>query len=330
MNRQLSQEEIDRVFNKANKSGSGITPPKPIPFDFRRPDRIAKSHLRAIHVLHEGFARNIASSFSAYLRTYLTASLISVEQLSYGEFLEGLPSPSCIVSLSLRPYDGNALIEISPSVIFPMLEMILGGKGKGSDDNRKREITEIEQQLLDVPFRIILSELKEAWKAVTPIDFRIETIASEPQMVQILSPTEAVVAIAIELRMGESSGTLNVAIPAINIKMIGPRFEQQWMLRKTEPTEAEQNRILTLLRPAELKLDARLTGPRLKVNDLLDLEVGDCLSFDYRIDKQIDCLVNGVTKYQGHIFDIANKRTFAIHQVPAVPPPKPSLPSDAA
>jgi flagellar motor switch protein FliM len=317
VNRQLSQQEIDAVFQKLKgqeQAGSGR---KEVPFDFRRPDRIAKSQLRAIHLLHEAFARNLASSMSAYLRSYLTVNLISVEQLSYGEFLEGLPSPSCIVSLSLRPYDGNALIEISPSLVFPILEIILGGKGKSSD-TRKREITEIEQHLLDTLFRIILNDLREAWKSVALINFKIEMIATEPQMVQILSPTEAVVAIAIEIRIGDASGTLNVAIPAINIKMIGQKFEQQWMLRKTEPTESEQLRMLTLMQNSQVTLDARLQGPRLTVHDLLDLDVGDCLKFDYRLEQPIDFLINGTPKFTGQVIEASNKRVFAVETLPTV------------
>jgi flagellar motor switch protein FliM len=318
LNRQLSQQEIDAVFQKLKGQEQGGALRKEVPFDFRRPDRIAKSQLRAIHLLHEAFARNLASSLAAYLRAYLTVNLISVEQLSYGEFLEGLPSPSCIVSLSLRPYDGNALIEISPSLVFPILEIILGGKGKSSD-NRKREITEIEQHLLDTLFRIILNDLREAWKSVAIINFKIETIATEPQMVQILSPTEAVVAIAIEIRIGDNAGTLNVAIPAINIKMIGQKFEQQWMLRKTDPTEAEQDRMMALLRQSSITLDGRLVGPRLTVRDLLELEIGDCLKFDYLIEKRIDCLMNGVGKFKGQVIDCNNKRSFVVEQLP--PPP---------
>lgn len=317
MNRQLSQQEIDAVFQKLKGQDQGGGARKEVPFDFRRPDRVAKSQLRAIHLLHEAFARNLASSLSAYLRSYLTVNLISVEQLSYGEFLEGLPSPSCIVSLSLRPYDGNALIEISPSLVFPILEIILGGKGKSSD-NRKREITEIEQHLLDTLFRIILNDLREAWKSVAVINFKIETIATEPQMVQILSPTEAVVAIAIEIRIGDASGTLNVAIPAINIKMIGQKFEQQWMLRKTEPTEVEQLRMLTLLRDAGVSMDARLVGPRLTVRDLLSLETGDCLKFDYLIDRQVDLLMNGISKFEGQVIESHAKRVFAVEKLPTV------------
>ena len=318
MNRQLSQQEIDAVFQKLKGQEQGSPVRKEVTFDFRRPDRIAKSQLRAIHLLHEAFARNLASSLAAYLRSYLTVNLISVEQLSYGEFLEGLPSPSCIVSLSLRPYDGNALIEISPSLVFPILEIILGGKGKTAD-SRKREITEIEQQLLDTLFRIILNDLREAWKSVAIINFKIETIATEPQMVQILAPAEAVVAIAIEIRLGDSSGTLNVAIPAINIKMIGQKFEQQWMLRKTDPTEAEQLRMIALLRQASVTLDARLTGPRLAVRDLLELQAGDCLKFDYPIEKRIDCMVNGREKFKGQVIDCNHKRAFTVEELPLPP-----------
>ena len=317
MSRQLSQQEIDAVFQKNKKGDLDNQAEKSEPFDFRRPDRIAKSQLRAIHLLHEAFARNLASSLSAYLRSYMTVNLISVEQLSYGEFLEGLASPSCIVSLSLKPYDGNALIEINPSLVFPILEIILGGKGK-SNETKRREITEIEQHLLDTMFRIILNDLKEAWKSVAVINFKIASIATEPQMVQILSPTEAVVAIAIEIRIGESSGTLNVAIPAINIKMIGQKFEQQWMLRKTDPTEAEQLRMLSLVQNSLTRMDVRLEGPCLTVRDLLDLEVGDCLKFDYLIENKLQCLMNGKLKFKGHIIDFHQKRALTIDELPAV------------
>ncbi len=91
-------------------------------------------------------------------------NLVSVEQLSYAEFLDGLPSPTCIVSLGLSPYDGNGVLELNPSLVFPILEMLLGGTGKGSG-NIQRDITEIEQKPLDGVFRIILHDLREAWKA---------------------------------------------------------------------------------------------------------------------------------------------------------------------
>ena len=316
MSRQLTQQEIDAVFQKVK--GSGEDPArKAVPFDFRRPDRIAKSQVRAIHLLHENFVRNLASSLSAYLRSYLTVNLVSVEQLSYGEFLEGLPSPTCLVSLSLRPYDGNALIELNPSLIFPIIEMILGGKGRTAA-NLRRELTEIEQNLLETLFRIILNDLKEAWKGVTTIDFKIEAVATEPQMLQILAPNEAVVAVGIEIRIGENSGTLNLAIPSINIKMIGQKFDQQWNLRKTEPTEAEQQRVLKLVQHSEAQLDAIIRGPHLTVKDLLAMEPGDLLQFDHRIDQPMDCEINGKSKFRGRVVNSNQKKAFLIETMPEV------------
>ena len=158
MSRQLSQQEIDAVFQSLHARKGDPNARKAAPFDFRRPDRIAKSQLRAIHVLHDNFVRNLVSSLSAYLRAYAIVNLVSVEQLSYAEFLECLPSPTCVVALGLRPYDGNAVLEMNSSLIFPILEILLGGSGK-SLMNLQREITEIEQSLLDGLFRIISPRL---------------------------------------------------------------------------------------------------------------------------------------------------------------------------
>src|ERR1700709_745306 len=128
----LSQQEIDAAFQSSERAADRAGSKRAVLFDFRRPDRIAKSQLRAIHVLHDNFVRNLVSSLSAYLRAYLIVNLVSVEQLSYAEFLECLPSPTCIVALGLRPYDGNAVLEMNSSLIFPILEILLGGNGKPS------------------------------------------------------------------------------------------------------------------------------------------------------------------------------------------------------
>src|ERR1700692_744416 len=118
--RGLSQDEIDDVFRHLRDTPEDDDPSKrALPYDFRRPDRIAKDQLRAIHLLHENFARGLASSLSAYLRAYVTVNLVSVEQLSFMEFTQCLPSPTCMISLGMQPFDGNAAMEINPTLVFP-------------------------------------------------------------------------------------------------------------------------------------------------------------------------------------------------------------------
>lgn len=317
MGRQLSQQEIDAVFQGAQERKRDAPA---VRFDFRRPDRIPKSQVRAIHLLHDTFVRNLVSSLSAYLRSYLAVNLVSVEQLSYAEFLDGLPSPTCMVSLGLKPYDGQGVLELNPSLVFPILEMLLGGSGK-TTINIQRDITEIEQKLLDGLLRIILQDLREAWKVVTAVDFTVAAMETEPQLLHILAPNEAVVAVAVEVRIGETVGMMNIAMPSIVIKMMRQKFDQQWSLRKTHASLAEQSRVLRYLREASLTMEARLTGPTLTVHDLLGLQEGQLLTFDHPVGRPVDLEVNGSRKFSGHVVSTGKKRAFQVQEMHVEPYP---------
>ena len=311
--RVLSQEEIDNVFKQAGTAGCEYDQSRNAQaYDFRRPDRIAKDQLRSIHMLHENFARSLASSLSAYLRAYVVVNLVSVEQLSFGEFVQVMPSPSSIITLGLRPFDGNAVMELNPSLVFPILEMLLGGGARAGSTKMEREITEIEQSIMEGIYRIILHDLKEAWRGITQIAFSIESHEKDPSLLQILAPNEAVVAISLEIRIGELSGMMNIGLPSIIIKMLRQKFDQQWSVRKSESTLQEQKRVLRLIRPAKMNIDVLLQGPTMTVENLLQLEEGDVLSFDYPLTKQLDLTVNGKVKYQGQIVVAGNKKALFI------------------
>jgi len=311
--RVLSQDEIDNVFRRVQERKSDYDLSKRAqPYDFRRPDRIAKDQLRAIHQLHENFARSLASSLSAYLRAYVMVNLVSVEQLSFLEFSQCLPSPTCIIALGMRPFDGNAVLEINPSLVFPILEMLLGGTGKPSGNKMTREITEIEQSILEAVYRIILHDLKDSWKPVTNIGFSIDSHETEPSLLQFLAPNEAVVAISLEIRIGDSAGMMNIGIPSIVIKMLRQKFDQGWSNRRTGASEEEQARVMRLIRPAKIEIDARLDGPTLRMEDLLKLATGDVLVFDYSANRPIHCLVNGKLKYLGQVVVSGSKRSLQL------------------
>jgi flagellar motor switch protein FliM len=316
IDRVLSQEEIDNVFKSRRDTVVAEDPKKKaITYDFRRPDRIAKDQLRAIHMLHENFGRTLASSLSAYLRAYVIVNLVSVEQLSFMEFSQCLPSPTIITALGMKPFDGNAVLELNPSLVFPVIEMLLGGTGKPSGTKYDREITEIEQSVLDGVYRIILHDLKEAWHAVTTINFGVEARETEPQMLQILAPNEAVVAISMEVRIGDNVGMLNLGIPSIIIKMLRQKFDQQWSVRKSESTEQEQERIFQLIRPSTMVLDARLRGPTMTAETLLKIEPGDVLMLDYPVNRPLALEVYGKTKFLGQVVDGGYKRAFQLESV---------------
>jgi flagellar motor switch protein FliM len=304
MKRELSQQEIDAVFE-----GSETTKDKDstaIAFDFGRLDKIPKSQLRAIHLLHENFVRNLVSSLSAYLRSYITLSLVSLEQISYAEFLEGVASPTCISYIGLSPYDEAAVLELTPSVAFTFVEILLGGNGQ-TVSNIKRKITEIEKGLLHNLLRVILQDLSDAWKTVTDINFVVQSLASEPQLPHVLAPSEAVVAIAIEARIGGATGMLNLAIPSIFFKRLRYKFEQQSrQVRRTESTLHDQNQMAQLIQDVSVTLETRLDASTISASTLLSLNPGDILDLDCPLNRKMNVRVNGKPKFQADIVTIGD------------------------
>lgn len=310
-NRQLSQEEIDAVFHKRQYQAPSSAEMHAPRFDFLRPDRIPAAQLRAIRLLHENFSRSLASSLSAYLRCYVVVNLVSFEQLSYAEFIDALPSPTVVVGLNLRPYEGSGVLEISPSSFFPILELLLGGNGEKLKP-LAREITDIEQRLIEMLLRVIVQDLRDAWKMVAPIEFAVQTIEKEPQFLQILAPSEAVVAIRIEIRVGDASGALNIAIPSLVIKMMRQRFDQQCIARRGEATVEEQMRMMHLLEPTAADMEISMDGPSIRMRDLLRVKAGDVLITDMAAGRPVDCQVNGKPHYVGHLAQSGRKCVFVV------------------
>jgi len=308
MDAQLSQEEIDRLFQESGRLDEQLPASRQAAaYDFRRPDRIPKEQLRSIHLMHDFLARNLASSLGAYLRAYVGVTLVSVEQLSFGEFLQYLPTPTCISSIGMRPMDGASVLEINPSLAFPMLDVLLGGTGKGGM-LEMRELTEIEMSIVEGVLRVILHDLRETWEPVQEIDFSVDAMETQPQLMQILSPNEAIVAIGFEVTLGDSRGMMNFGIPSILVKMMGQKFEQQWSIRRRGGSAADRRRMRRLLREVPVLLDASVEGAAITVRDLLELQSGDVISLDVPVRRPVEIKVNGKAKFEGEIVVSGNQR----------------------
>jgi flagellar motor switch protein FliM len=308
---QLSQQEIDSFFNAATGASPTIDAGA-APFDFRRLDRIPKSQVSAIHFLHEAFVRSLSSSLTVYLRSYVSGSLISVEQLPYSDFAEALPTPTCMVYLRMDPYEGHALIEVSPTLIAPILDLVLGGNGKVTTV-LDREITEVEKNLLEGFFQIVTHDLRETWKPVVAVTFATSAIETSVQLSGRFVPTEAVVAVAMEMRIGESTGMVNLAIPSLTLKTMGQKFDQQWASHKSENPAAELAIKRKLARSLQVTVECQHSGATISLKDLLNLAVGDILTLRPGLDETVDVLVNGKPKFKGFLgVSAKNSRTVVL------------------
>ncbi|MGD9128833.1 MAG: flagellar motor switch protein FliM, partial [Planctomycetia bacterium] len=192
---------------------------KVTPYDFKRPERVGKEQMRALQTLHEGFSRNFAAGLSAMLRSMVEVKLTSVDQLTYSEFVFSLENPTCFNLLSAEPLEGSFILDMSPSVLYPLIDRLLGGGHEGNIVAR-RPLTEIELRLVSRITNLFNEELQRAWENVLPLKLKIERVESNPQLVQIVPPNEVVVLISFELTLGDVRGMFNLCIPFNSLEQV--------------------------------------------------------------------------------------------------------------
>jgi flagellar motor switch protein FliM len=303
MSKILSQEEIDALLSTASEMGEAARAEAPpadgyLPYNFRRPDRVTKEQLRALQFLHDRFARNVATSLSAYLRAGTDVSVTSVEQFTYSEFLASLPDPTAFYALSMSPLDGLAALELGPGVAFTMVDRMLGGTGRGV--TMARGLTEIEQNVIDAVVKLILENLTETWRGIVDVRFRISGRETRPQMLQVAAPNEVVVLLGFEMRLGEARGTLNLCVPAAAIEALGASFPQAWQRSRTAPSAADQRVLVSSLARVRLPVSATLSTT-VPARDLLALKAGDVVSLGQSVRNALDVRVRGTLKFRGRL-----------------------------
>ena len=243
----LSQEEIDALLDVVEDEGDDVLesgddallPQRQVTlYDFKRPNRVSKEQLRAFRGVHDKMARSLASQISSIMRSIVEIQLHSVDQMTYGEFLMSLPNPTSFNVFSVKPLEGNGIIEINPSIAFPMLDRLLGGKGEPFDATR--EFSDIELSLFETILRVMMSTLKEAWGPVMEVYPTIESKESSPNVVQIVAQNEIVVMVVMEIIIGHSSGMMNICYPVISLEPILPRLaSRDLMLNETSSKKVE-------------------------------------------------------------------------------------------
>ena len=241
-------------------------------------------------------ARNLASDISSLMRSIVEIQLHSVDQMTYGEFLMSLPSPTSFNVFSFKPLDGKGVIEINPSIVFPMIDRLLGGPGMPFDANR--EFTDIELNLLDQILRVITQNMKEVWSPIMEVFPVIEAKESSPNVVQIVAQNEIVIMVVMEIIIGQTSGMMNICYPVISIESLLPKLaSRDLMLSETSSRKSRNKELRALLRGAKIELEAVLGYAKLNMKEILDLEVGDIIKLNRPADDTVVVKIDGREKF---------------------------------
>jgi len=279
-------------------------------YDFRRPDKLNKDQLRTLQMVHETFGRLVSSSLSAFLRTPVTVELIALEQVPYEEYLRSI-NQSVFTILSIQPLTGQAVLELEFGVAFTMIDRMLGGPGRSIT---RTVLTDIERPLVRQLVERMFASLKSSWEGIAVIGPAIESMETSSQFVQVSPPTDIVVTMLFEVKLGQQVGAMSLCIPYLVLKPIAPKLTaQKWFVTGTRRSNAEAREMLTgQINEAQVECSVRLGVGKIRVQELLSLKVGDIVRLDQRTDSKLLFLVGNVPKLLGTPAREANKLVFSV------------------
>jgi flagellar motor switch protein FliM len=284
MNEVLSQDEIDQLLTAISTGDvetedvSQAADQRKIKiYDFKRPDKFSKEQIRTVSIMHETFARLTTTALSAQLRSLAHVHVASVDQLTYEEFIRSIPNPTTLAIINMDPLKGSAVLEIDPSVTYAIIDRLFGGQGEGAKINR--DLSEIEISVMEGIIVRILGNMREAWSTVIDLRPRLGQIETNPQFAQMVPPTEMVVLVTLETKIGDVEGMMNFCIPYITIEPIVSKLSAQFMystVRRGTTTENMQL-LRDKLNTVEIPVVAEIGKMNITVRDVLSLRKGDLI-----------------------------------------------------
>ncbi|MCF6285544.1 MAG: flagellar motor switch protein FliM [Candidatus Hydrogenedentes bacterium] len=285
----LSQDEVDLLLgavsegdiDEAEQDAQAEQDVHLSPYDFRRPERVSKEQLKGLQSLFEAFSREVSIVFPPFLRTVVRVDLTSIDQLTYDEFILSVARPTALSIVNMAPLEGTAVLEMSPSMVFPIVDRVLGGKGMTLPE--PRELTEIENRIIQRIVMMLLDSLRRAWEQLIEFQLSVVQQESDPLIVQIVAGSEMVILVGYEIHIGETVGTMNFCIPLLVLNPILDQISQQAHFSRhmsDEMATLTRNAIFAQVQRSKSPVDAILGRARISINAIATLSVGDVIQLD--------------------------------------------------
>ncbi len=300
----LSQNEIDALLKQLSSGELDVDniedtkSAKVKEYDFSRPAKFSKEHLRTLEIIFEHFGRLLSSNLPAYLRKTVQVEVMNSEAVTYSEFSNALSNPVLLGVVNMAPLNGNIIVEMATNVGYTIIDRLLGGVGEPLD--KTRDFSEIELSILERMFSIIISLLREPWENVVEIEPYLERIETNSQFAQIISPTEMIAIITININVGGVEGLMNICLPYITLEDVMDKLNTKYwfstMQEKDEQSYAEV--IETAINKALIPISAELGKSSITVMDFANLMVGDIIKLNKSVEEELDVYVGNIVKFK--------------------------------
>lgn len=303
MSEVLSQEEIDQLLNQLSTGELDAddlaeTDEKQVrEYDFTRPSKFSKEHLRTLEIIFDHYGRLLSTHLPAYLRKTVQVEVMNSEAVTYAEFTNALANPVLLGIVNFAPLKGNIVIELGANLGFAIVDRMLGGEGRPLD--KTRDFTEIELSIIERIFGVCVNLLREPWQNVVAIEPKLERIETNSQFAQIISPSEMIAIVTINIKIGDVEGLMNICLPFITLEDVMDKLNTKYWfstLQDTDETNYEAA-IERLIQKAPIPMRAVLGKAELPVADFINLQVGDIIKLDSSVEDELGVYVGDMLKF---------------------------------
>ncbi|UCE25062.1 MAG: flagellar motor switch protein FliM [Candidatus Zixiibacteriota bacterium] len=301
----LSQDEIDALLTTVSSNETGAEEDSVdddkfksiIAYDFKHPNRVSKDQIRTLENMHDNFAGHYGSTLSAIMRTIVDVDLVSVDQITYSEFIMSLVTPSCTYTFSAEPLEAVCLIDFNPTLTFSFIDRMFGGNGKILET--ERELTGIERSVMTRLANKLYRDLERAWENIVKIQAENKSFETNPQFIQIVPPGETVVVVSFQIKLFQSTGLLTICYPYVSLEPIITKLSAQNWIDATKKKNLESDRQINLynINQVSAEVSAQLLTTNIKMRDFLDLKVNDIIPSETKISEDISVFVNHRKKF---------------------------------
>lgn len=300
----LSQSEIDNLL-KALSSGEidademkDNNEKQVKNYDFARPTKFSKEHLRTLEIIFEHYGRLLSTNLPAYLRRAVQVEVVNSESVIYSEFSNALSNPVLLGVIDMDPLEGSIVMELSSNLAYCIVDRLLGGGGVPLE--KIRDYTEIELVILERIFTICVNLLREPWQNVVSITPRLERIETNSQFAQIISPSETIAIITINVKIGDVEGLMNVCLPFGVLESVMDKLNTKYWFSTMQEKDSNsyEEAIESLISKAQIPVKAVLGNSSISVNDFINLHIGDVIKLDRKIDEELDIYVGNIKKFE--------------------------------
>lgn len=299
----LSQNEIDSLLSALSTGELDMeqmqdSEEKQVKdYDFKRPAKFSKEHLRTLEIIYEHYGRLVSTNLPVYLRKNIQVNVASSETVTFSEFSNALSNPVILGIVSFAPLSGNILVDLSANLGFAMIDRMLGGQGNPLD--RNRDFSEIEMTIVEKIMIMCMQLMREPWKNVIDINPVLERIETNAQFAQVIAPNDMIAIISLSIKIGDVEGFMNICLPYFTLENVMDKLNTKYWYStmQAENDEDFEEHIESLIKRVDIPIRAVLGKSCVSVNDFVNLQLGDIIRLDTRVDSELSIYVGNIKKF---------------------------------